>query len=71
VARSADEHAIKKAEGMNVAQTNPKDILPLMETNLTVAEIAEKLGISVENACALIAAALGSSQVGSRQRNPL
>jgi hypothetical protein len=71
VARSADEHAIKGEKGMNVAQTNPKEVQPLMETNLTVTEIAEKLGISVEDACALTAAALRSSQVGSRQRNPL
>jgi hypothetical protein len=71
VARSEDEHVNKRAKRMNVAQTNPKDVLPLRETNLTVANIAEKLGISVEDACALIAAALRSSHARSRQRNPL
>jgi hypothetical protein len=67
----ADEHASERAEGMNPAQTNPRDAQPLMEMHLTVAEVAEKLGISLEAACAVIAAGLGSNQTGSWQRNPL
>jgi hypothetical protein len=72
VRRPADEQANEMAEGMNPAQTNQKDVQPLMETHLTVPEVAEKLGLSLEAACALIAAATGASRAESgQQRNPL
>jgi hypothetical protein len=43
------------------ADTKLKDVLPLIESNLTIKEVAEKLGISVKLACALVAASLRSS----------
>ena len=68
----ADEHENERTEGMDPAMTNPRDVVqPLMETDLTVAEVAEKLGISLEAACALIAAGLGSNRAGSRRRRSL
>jgi hypothetical protein len=43
---------------MNVGQITLNDVLPLIECNLTIAEVAEKLGISEEAACALVVACL-------------
>ena len=45
-------------EKMNANPTNPQDVLPLVKSNLSIPEIAERLGISVEAACALVAASL-------------
>ncbi len=59
----ADECAIRRrSEGTNAAQTKLHDILPLIESNLTIQEVAERLGISVEDACALVVASLRSNR---------
>ncbi len=42
----------------SISQTTLNDVLPHIESNLTIEEIAEKLGISVEAACALVLAAI-------------
>jgi hypothetical protein len=47
-------------EGWDVGQTRVNDVLPLIESNLTIQEVAERLGISVEAACALVVASLKS-----------
>jgi hypothetical protein len=52
---------------MNANQTNPHDVLPLIKSNLSIPEIAERLGISVEAACALVVASLRG---GSRAPAP-
>ncbi len=64
--RPADEHAIRKSEGINDAPTELDEALPLIESNLTIQEVAEKLGISVEAACALVVASLRSSRDGEK-----
>ena len=64
VERPADERAISKSrrsEGINSAQTKLKDVVPLIESDLTIEEVAERLGISVEAACMLVLACLRSS----------
>jgi hypothetical protein len=49
------------------ADTKLKDVLPLIESNnLTTQEVAEKLGISVKVACALVVASLRSSSSQAR-----
>ena len=45
-------------EKPNAIQTNLQDVLPLLKSNLSIPEIAERLGISVEAACALVVASL-------------
>ena len=45
-------------EKPNAIQTNPHDVLPLVKSNLSIPEIAERLGISVEAGCALVVASL-------------
>ena len=50
-------------EKPNANQTNPQDVLPLVKSNLSIPEIAERLGVSVEAACALIVASLRGSRV--------
>jgi hypothetical protein len=47
---------------MDANQTNPHNVLPLIKSNLSIPEIAERLGISVEAACALVVASLRSSR---------
>ena len=59
------ERATKKQpvreEGID-ADTTLRNVVPLIESNnLTIQEVAERLGISVEAACALVAASLRSS----------
>jgi hypothetical protein len=66
VNRPADERAIRRPEGMNAGQTKLNDVLPLIESNLTIQKIAEKLDISVEAACALIVASLRSSRTDAQ-----
>ncbi len=53
----ADRHVIG-TDGLDANQTQLKDVLPLIENNLTIDGIAERLDISVESACALVAASL-------------
>jgi hypothetical protein len=60
-----EEHAIRRrsSKGMNVGQIKLNDVLPLIENNRTITEVAETLGISEETTCALVAASLrGSSR---------
>ena len=64
--RPADVRAIRKSEGINDAPTELDEALPLIESNLTIQEVAEKLGISVEAACALVVASLRSSRDGEQ-----
>ena len=60
------EHDKRRLMGINATQTTLNDVLPLIESNLTIAEAAEKLGISVEATCALLVASLGSSPTGAQ-----
>jgi hypothetical protein len=64
--RPADERAVRRSERINTAQTKLNDVLSLIESNLTIQEVAEKLGISVEAACALVVASLRSSRDGEQ-----
>jgi hypothetical protein len=48
------------------ADTKLSDVLPLINCALTIQEIAERLGISVEDACALVVASLRSSKTGKQ-----
>jgi hypothetical protein len=48
-------------EGSLSAQIKLNDVLPLIECNLTIEEVAEKLGLPVEAACALVVASLRGS----------
>jgi hypothetical protein len=59
-----EEHAIRRrrSKGMNVGQIKLNDVLPLIENNLTIAEVADKLGIAEETTRALVAASLRSSR---------
>ena len=62
--RPVDEWAISKSrrsEGINSVQIKLNDIVPLIESDLTIEEVAERLGISVEAACLLVLASLRSS----------
>ena len=64
VERPADERSISKSrrsEGISSAQTKLNDVVPLIESDLTIEEVAERLGISVEHACVLVLASLRSS----------
>ncbi len=45
----------------DIGQTRLNDVLPLIENNLTIQEVAEKLGISVEAACAVVVATIQHS----------
>jgi hypothetical protein len=51
-----DEHAAQSST------VKLNDVQPLIENNLTIEEVAEKLGISEEAACALVVASLRSSR---------
>jgi hypothetical protein len=66
VERPADERAIWRPEATKPAQTKLNDVLPLIESNLTIQEVAERLGISVEAACALVVASLRSNRAGAQ-----
>jgi hypothetical protein len=62
VKRPADECALRRrSEGVS-ADTKLSEVLPLIESNLTIQEVAERLGISVEDACALVVASLRSNR---------
>jgi hypothetical protein len=55
------EHAIRRLKAINAPQIKLNDVLPLIECNLTIEEVAEKLGLPVEAACALVVASLRGS----------
>jgi orotate phosphoribosyltransferase-like protein len=65
VERPADERATRRLEGVN-ADTKLSDVLSLFESNLTILEVAERLNISVEAACALVVASLRSNRAGAQ-----
>jgi hypothetical protein len=69
VERSADARAIRKkrSEGIDMAQTKLNTVLPLIEDDLTIEEVAERLGISVEAACVLVVASLRISSRNEAQ----
>ena len=41
----------------SISQTKLNDVLPMIDSDLTIGEIAEKMGISVDAVCALVLAA--------------
>jgi hypothetical protein len=57
VERPAAERAVRWSEGVS-ADTKVSEVVPLtlMESNLTIEEVAERLGTSVEAACSLVVA---------------
>ena len=59
--RPAAERAARRSEEVS-ADTKVSEVLPLIESNLTIEEIAQRLGISLEAACALVVASLRSSR---------
>jgi orotate phosphoribosyltransferase-like protein len=60
VERPAAERAARRSEGVR-ADTKLSEVLPLIESDLTIEEVAERLGISLETACSLVVASLRSS----------
>ena len=61
------EHVIRRVKAMNAPQIKLNDVLLLTKSNLTIEEVAEKLGIPVEAACALVVASLRSSRALAQQ----
>ena len=51
---------------MDANQTNPQDVLPLIKGNPTIPQIAERFGISIEAACALVVATLRAGRTPLR-----
>jgi DNA-binding CsgD family transcriptional regulator len=66
VERPAAERAARRSERVS-ADTKVSEVLPLIESNLTLEEVAERLGISLEAACALVVASLRSSSKTGKQ----
>jgi hypothetical protein len=60
------ERAKRSLQGIDAAQTRLNDVMPLIESDLTIAQAAEKLGISVEAMSALIVSCLGGSRLPRR-----
>jgi hypothetical protein len=60
VERPAAKRAARRSEGVR-ADTKLSEVLPLIESDLTIEEVAERLGISLEAACSLVVASLRSS----------
>jgi rRNA maturation endonuclease Nob1 len=65
VERPAAERAARRSEELS-ADTKVSEVLPLIESDLTIQEVAERLGIYVEPACALVRAATRSRQDGAQ-----
>ena len=63
--RPAAERAARRSEEVN-ADTKLSEVLPLIESNLTLEEVAQRLNISVEAACALVVASLRSNRAGAQ-----
>ena len=59
--RAPDQQGVWR-EGID-ADTKLRDVLPLLESNLTIQEVAERLDISVEAACALVVASIRSNRI--------
>ena len=66
-AKEEDEHTIRRLKAMNAPQIKLNEVLPLIESNLTIEEVAEMLGVPVEAACALVVASLRSSRALAKQ----
>ena len=62
----AAKRAARRSEGVS-ADTKLSEVLPLIESNLTIEEVAERLGISLEDACSLVVASLRSSSKTEKQ----
>ena len=58
----AEKRAIRPEEEVDANKTGLDAVRPLIEGNLTIQDIAERLGISVENAYALVTARLRSGR---------
>ncbi len=66
--RPVGEHASgSPEEGWDVSTTRLNDVLPLIRSDLTIREVAERLGVSVEAACTLVVAALRSRREEERR----
>ena len=63
--RPAAARAARRSEELN-ADMKVSDVLPLIKSNLTIQEVAQRLNISVEAACALIVASLRSNRAGAQ-----
>ena len=63
--RPVDERAARRSEGVR-ADTKVSEVLPLIESNLTIQEVAERLGIALEAARSLVVASLRSSKTGEQ-----
>ena len=63
--RPAAERAARRSEELN-ADMKVSDVLPLIESNLTIQEVAQQSGISVQAACALVVASLRSNRAGAQ-----
>jgi hypothetical protein len=61
------EHVIRRVKAMNASQIKLNDVLLLTKSNLTIEEVAEKLGIPVEAARALVVASLRSTLALTQQ----
>ena len=54
---------------LEASHIKPDDVLPLILGNLTIEEVAKRLGIPVEAACALVVASLRSSRATNNQQS--
>jgi hypothetical protein len=59
--RAPEQQGVRREE--LYADTKLRDVLPLLKSNLTIQEVAERLGISVEAACALVVASIRSNRI--------
>ncbi len=65
--RLADERGNRRwSEGINAARTKLNDVQPQIESGLMIKDVAERLGISMQAACALVVASLRSRRDGAQ-----
>jgi hypothetical protein len=60
--KPAADRPVIGTEGLDANQTQLNNVLPLIESNITIDDIAERLSISVDAACALVAASFRGRQ---------